>query len=170
MAGLITTLKALGKHLEREVDNINCGGCCVVAAHVAYQMKYRLGIDAVIRTSHSWREYDLENVEEARNHIADPANASAKDWNEVGVAFGHVVVEFSHKNQLHHFDTNGVFPADRETQQGFLIHPGKMSVEDALAIASKPDGWNPMFNRKHIPAILNIITKYLKQVKPVRVG
>jgi hypothetical protein len=170
MAGLIKTLTALGKELDREIHNINYGGCCVVAAHVAYQLKYRLGIDAVVRTGHSWQDDNLESVDEARNRVEDPSNASAVDWNEAGIGFGHVLVEFSHKNQLRHFDTYGVFLANGETQQGYTLHPGKMTVEEALAIASRPEGWNDMFNRKHIPAILNIITKYMKRLAPVRTG
>ena len=35
-----------------------------------------------------------------------------------------------------------------------------MTVEEGLQIASEQDGWNHLFNREQIPALINIIDKH----------
>lgn len=162
---LLKMLNELGKEAELRIESLNSGGCAVFAAHVGYYLKYRAGIkDVKLRVGNSWadEESEIPSVEEARNNVHPNANAS--EWSAAGLSFGHVIIEFTTgkvKRTSCHYDSKGVTGRSNVTNNfGFSLHPGSMTVEEGLQIASEQDGWNRMFNREQIPTLINIIDKH----------
>ena len=165
---LIKMLNELGKDAEQHLKNLNSGGCAVFAAHVGYALKYRAGLsNVVIRIGNPWAddESDLVSVDEVRNNVHPNANAS--QWDSAGLIFGHVILEFvtgKTKKKLRHYDSSGVTGASNVTNNfGFNLHPGYMTVEEGLQIASEQDGWNRCFDREQIPQLIQIIDKHFSR-------
>ena len=162
---LLAMLNKLGKDAEKHIECLNSGGCAVFAAHVGYHLKYRAGLtDVVLRVGHSYAddEEDIVPIEEARNNVHP--NANADEWHAAGLSFGHVIVEFTTgktKPVGRHYDSGGVTSKFNVTNNfGYVLHPGSMTVEEGLQIASEQSGWNSMFNREQIPMLINIIDKH----------
>lgn len=162
---LLKMLNELGKEAELRIESLNSGGCAVFAAHVGYYLKYRAGIkDVKLRVGNSWAddESEIPSIDEARNNVHP--NANAADWSRAGLSFGHVIVEFTTgkvKPVGRHYDSNGVTGKSNVTNAfGFSLHPGSMTVEEGLQIASEQSGWNTMFKREQIPQLINIIDKH----------
>ena len=162
---LLKMLNELGKEAEFRIESLNRGGCAVFAAHVGYYLKYRAGIKNVkLRVGNSWadEESDILAVDDVRNNIHPSANAA--EWSAAGLDFGHVIIEFTTgkiKKTTRHYDSDGVTSRSNVTNKfGFNLHPGSMTVEEGLQIASEQDGWNHQFNREQIPALINIIDKH----------
>lgn len=170
---LLAMLNKLGKDAEKNIEYLNSGGCAVFAAHVGYHLKYRAGLtDVVLRVGHSYAddEDDLIPIDEARNHLHPNANAS--EWNAAGLSFGHVILEFKTgktKPARWHYDSSGVTSVSNVTNNfGFLLHPGEMTVEEGLAIAADHAGWNTLFDRRQIPALIRIIDKHFSDYEAHR--
>lgn len=162
---LLKMLNDLGKDVELNINNLNRGGCAVFAAHVGYHLKYRAGINNVrLRVGHSWAgdDYIIPAVDEVRTNVHP--NANAADWSAAGLNFGHVILEFTTgkvKKTTRHYDSDGVTGCSNVTNNfGFSLHPGSMTVEEGLQIASEQEGWNRQFNRDQIPQLISIIDKH----------
>lgn len=163
---LIEMLNALGEEAETTINNLNSGGCAVFAAHVGYHLKYRAGISNVrLRIGHSFADEcdQIPTIEEARKNTH--SNANAHDWNDVGVHFGHVIVEFELDDRVYHYDSSGVTRAAGVTENfGFVLHKGALTIEEGLQIACDPSGWNSSFNRSQIPTTIDIISRHFAGV------
>lgn len=163
MATLIERLNALADDVSNTIERVNNGGCAVFASHVAYHLKYVRGVkEVVVRAG----DYDSHggrlSVDAARKKVKK-SNALPCDWNSAGVFFSHVIVEFTYRKKKYHYDSHsGVVSETRETHYGeYPLYKGGMTVEEGLAIASTPIGWNPTFNRKNIPRMIKLINKHL---------
>jgi hypothetical protein len=162
---LLKMLNELGKEADNHISSLNRGGCAVFAAHVGYYLKYRAGIkDVKLRVGHSWAGNSdaIPAVDEVRNNVHP--NANAAEWSAAGLNFGHVIVEFTTgkmRKTARHYDSDGVTKQANVTNNfGFSLHPGSMTVEEGLQIASEQDGWNRQFDREQIPTLINIIDKH----------
>jgi len=71
-------------------------------------------------------DYDDVSIDDARLRVS--VN-DIEEWNDTGVYFNHVVVEFTYEGRDYHIDSSGVHPADVSTYNGhFDIMAGRMSV------------------------------------------
>lgn len=156
---VIDMLNKLAIVISGEITNINKGGCAVFASHVAYHLKYNHGMkDVVLRTG--WNG-DKVNIDKVRKGI--PSNSTSMEWNDVGIHFGHVIVEFKHRGKKYHYDAHaGVIKSQRKTVlNNYPLYAGSMTLEEGLQIASSDVGWNSQFNRKQIPKVIKIINSHL---------
>lgn len=161
-------LEKLAHRMQELFPEINSGGCCVAAAHVAYQLKYRHNIEAGIRVE-AWSDSDPRpTIEVARANIKDVIHSTPSEWNSNGIHFWHVLTEFVIKGVTYHFDSRGlvaVKPGKGSDEYSAIslirLYPGLLTVEEALLLASKQKGWNETFNRKDIPALMDVIAEQL---------
>ena len=165
---IIKRLERLAYALSESFPNLNSGGCCVAAAHIAYQLKYRHNIEVGIRVE-IWSDTSpCPNIEVARANIKDVIHSTPSEWNSNGIHFWHVLTEFVVKGVKYHFDSNGIAAVDPD-ESGYeysavslvRLYPGILTVEEALLLASKQKGWNETFNRKDIPALMDVIAEQL---------
>lgn len=167
MTALFDLLNDLGRSIEKDLPKINYGGCAVVAAEIATALDSRLNIPARVRTSAPYmHEFDVCDVDVARILVDDPDNATATDWGDAGLSFGHVIVEFRYNGTWYHYDTSGVVPSRKRTNQfNYVLFPGYLTITEARSIADSPDGWNPQFDRQYIPYLRNKITQYFSEIQ-----
>ncbi len=168
---IIDRLQKLQVKMADKFPDINSGGCCVAAAHVAYQLKYRHNIPVRVRVE-NWYDDGPNNIDVVRTHLENTAMATTRDWNSNGIRFAHVIAEFDYGDTTYHFDSNGL--ATRQFVGGgdgrievsgisqSALYEGALTVEEALVLASKQDGWNPCFDRKDIPKLMNLISAQLR--------
>lgn len=151
---LVTTLPLLATNLE-SFDDINYGGCGVVAAHVGKRLQHIVPTQIAVYNS---KKIDADKI---RAQIKNPR--SSKEWCDNGMEFGHLLVLFEYKGKQYLFDTDGVQKFTNTLRYGetYVMHlSGLISVDEAAAWAANPYGWNWQFNRNHIPAIKQRIARF----------
>lgn len=158
---LIDQLDSLGKKVNRKHQYINSGGCAVFAAFVGRALA-NMGIDVKVIIGGGWGSRPGTNIEDARKNISDPGVKAL--WNENGVAFGHVGLEFEWQGKKYHYDSHGTKQPD-----GFLdgctIHPGRMTLEECEAIADEEQGWNTCFSRMDIPSVRKLVEEFYNKTE-----
>lgn len=163
---LIDRLNALAKVVNYNIPRVNEGGCAVFASHVAYQLKYGHNLNHVVLRSGSWMNDDDRSIDDVRQHI--PSNATTEEWNDNGVYFGHVIVEFTYKKKKYHYDSHaGVITAKgrkKTALDGLPLYDGHLSVEEGMQISSHQEGWNRSFSRRNIPKMIKMIHEHLSPI------
>lgn len=155
MSSIMDKLNELAINL-RSIDNVNFGGCCVVAAYAALALQ-RLGFAPRIRVGDGWRS-SYTAIEDIRANNRTPE--TIHDWHINDVYFGHVIVEFDHGN-TYHFDASGVKPAsNNDPTFDYELYKGYLTVDEAKVLADSGDCWNKMFDRNNIPKLLDFITQF----------
>lgn len=158
-------LKRLCDSINSNITNINNGGCCVFAAHVAYVLKYRHSIPVNIRVERWYDDEDnAPSIDAARSNIADVSHCDAFDWNTNGISFSHVIAEVEIDGKVYHLDSNGLMSVtqpDVSAQSRIPLYKGSLTVEEALLICSEQSGWNHDFDRTQIPKIMDLIHAHL---------
>lgn len=156
-ATVVDALDEMGRELDRKVPDLNYGGCCVYAANVARAL-INAGIPAWGRAL-SWRHGEGPSVEEVRREIGDNWTSNLQ-WEEHGVIFGHVQVQFELDGKTYTTDSHGTY--EGQGYRGDDMSPGRIRVEELEKLAATPVGWNSDFNRdKGIPAVQQIVHRYL---------
>ncbi len=156
----LAQLRELADKLNRNIKYANHGGCCVVAVELAKHL--RDIYPTKIRVSTDYDEFADHDVTDAAQRVYD--HADGKEWNDNGIYFGHVVVEFKYKGRKYHMDTNGVKRAtDVDPTFGWLLYPGELPFESAKLLADQDKGvWNHTFNRKQIPKLRKMVSDFFK--------
>jgi hypothetical protein len=148
------TLDSLGQRINRWYPEINHGGCCVYAALIGEELRKRNIEVRVIVAAWGARK----NLDKVRTKLN---NANRKEeWNGKDVYFNHVGVEFVYNGKTYHYDSDGVKPKSKNLKS-FSVYPGRLSVDEARALADEPEGWNSDFNRSKIPSLKRHIRSYL---------
>ena len=156
----LAQLRELAAALDRHIRKPNHGGCCVVAVEIA---KYLRDIyPTKIRVATDFDEFADHDVNDAAERVYD--HADGEEWNDNGIYFGHVVVEFKYKGRKYHMDTNGVKRAtDVDPTFGWILYPGELPFKSAKLLAQQDDGvWNHTFDRKQIPKMRMLISNFFK--------
>lgn len=155
---LIKKLNQTGIAVSRKYPYINHGGCCVYAALVAEALLMHniqsLGIVAAWDAEYFNKHNTIDNVRRYVKH-----NVLWR-WQDHGVSFSHIGLEFEIGGKLLHYDTNGVKNASN-TFDEIEIYKGRLQIDDMRQLARKAAGWNDSFNRRHIPAIRKIVHDHL---------
>jgi len=152
---LIKFLNNLGDAVDEKIDNVNFGGCCVFAAIVAARLATICPTRIVVACPHDYWDDDV-TIEKARHYVQ---SNSPTEWNDAGVEFGHVIVEFDYECRTWHYDSAGVTrKLSRTNTFDFPIVDGFLSIKEACELASYPD-WNNRFDRSQIPEMAEVINK-----------
>jgi hypothetical protein len=146
-------LQSLADDVLEKYPNINSGGCCVFAAHVAQELQHHFKVRIIAFSNNG----NKNNIDDIRPLIKKNVPT---EWRDNGCAFNHVVVEImDNKGIVWNYDACGIFPDDGsictfERLQGYL------TIKEALELANSKPGWNKVFNRRDIPAIRKLILNH----------
>jgi hypothetical protein len=155
---LVSQLNKLGKAVNKEYPNVNYGGCCVYAALVAEALLlHKVNVRGIVasREAHYFNIYN--SIDDIRPHIK---HHTLDRWQDNGVDFSHIGLEFEVNGKRRHYDSNGVKMARRHFDS-MPIYTGRLQVYELVKLAGKAQGWNSCFNRRHIPKIRAMVQEYL---------
>ena len=145
---IIEQLNEAMEAFRNEFRSINSGGCCVMATLIAERL-----IDVVPDVEikvYTWSEHD--DVDALREEIIDPMNKF--EWNEAGVSFTHVWVEFVLDGTRYAIDSDhGVLEVAAFHSREGRPMAGAFTLDEARSFAMDGQGWNSCFDRDQIPAM-----------------
>ena len=151
---LIKFLDDVGVLVNSKIHELNRGGCCVFASIVAQRLSEFCEVRIAVGTD--WLDNDDTTIDEVREQVS---SNSPNEWNNYGVDFGHVIIEFDYDGSTYHYDSNGVTSVQRDTSTfGMPILDGYLTINEAVELASHAE-WNPKFDRSQIPKLEKIIIK-----------
>lgn len=141
---------------DKSFRYINSGGCCVFAALVGKALKAH---DADIQTRFIVFGNANCNLDKVRQDINDN---SVFEWENNGVHFSHVVVEFKYKNRWYTCDARrGVMLSNADNSYNCRgKSKGRLSLLEANALAADDD-WNPAFHRSLIPRLEQVVNRVI---------
>lgn len=144
---LNAALRAAGEAAEEITGGcLNYGGCCVFAAIVGRQLQgLGITVGAVVR---GWGA--RSNVRDVRANIREVEDGG--QWNSNGIHFNHVGLEYVINGRAYHYDSEALTGADRHPKLQDP-YPGRLTVEEVEALASRPSNWNRSFDRALIPRL-----------------
>jgi len=143
--------------LHSQYPDLHYGGCCVLAAHLAYHLSNIVDPEIVVRG------YGIACIEAARNNInggSPVIDGEGYLWNDEGIDFSHVLVEFNYEGKRLIVDGDGVRGAEEYWSQHWRKYDGFLYLDEADALASNPRNWNATFDRADIPAIKDEIDSF----------
>jgi hypothetical protein len=159
---ILSQLKKLGKRINSDFSNINDGGCAVFAAAVIKELEEK-GISAYARVCSPICEKNYgKSVTYARENSRPRSLKHGRDWNDMGVRFHHVVVEFT-INGIHYFYDSDNLRRNSPRFTGYHVRKGQISPKEIQQIAH--DGtvrWNDCFDRKHVPEVQKTVEEYIR--------
>lgn len=130
--------------IDGEFYRINSGGCCVMASILAHQMK-KIVDDVNIVTTGWGTASSLDSI---RHNISD--NTNMEEWENNGVGFNHVWVEFKWNGRWYAMDSKGIKTRKEQYREWGKPYKGSFTLDEARAFARSTD-WNPTFERWQIP-------------------
>ena len=144
----LSSVDALCNDINKRIRFLNSGGCAVFAAFMGQCLEKYGKVTIAVGSDDSV----VSSLDEVRPMI----NANClDDWNDNGVSFTHVIVEFTYNKVKYHIDSTGVHEAQKFTALGcwrILILKGRLSVQECTDLAAS-SGWNWHFDRANIPVI-----------------
>ena len=156
---IIDKLNKLGKEVLRRYPYINHGGCCVYAAMIVEALhKHKINASGIVA---SWSAEYLNRsgvtIDKVREGIKKNTHA---EWNNNGVNFSHVGVEFEHQGLIRtvkkHYDTAGVRRAGKELDD-MPIYKGRLTLTELKELGGTKHGWNDTFDRTQIPELRKLV-------------
>ena len=144
---MIKELCTIMQALNKEVDNINYGGCCVFAESI-YPYLVNLGLEPQIKiVEFGGSEIDLTIVRKELN-----GSIILSEWHSKRVEFNHIAIQFIYKGNTYIIDSTGVKKvADYQYSTQFLY--GFITHIEARNFSKDRSGWNTRFNRTDIKRI-----------------
>lgn len=162
---VVAELKRIGKHINRQYNSVNYGGCAVYASVVGRNLA-KCGYLVRIGVSSSWNDTD-PTIDDARNNILNKNNkrASIEQWNDQEIYFGHVWVEVCVGGTWYAHDTNKTKMSDGvDPTFGWDQYDGFMTLEEITPLANSKRGWNTEFDRYQIKAIKADVARMFEKV------
>lgn len=159
----LAQLRELAAKLDNNLKMPNHGGCCVIAAEIAKHLQHIY--PTKIRVSTDYDELLDNNVSTVAERVYNAADGD--EWNDNGIFFGHVVVQFKYKGRNYHIDTSGVTRATSyDPTFCYPLYPGDMPLAAACLLAEQDHGvWNTTFNRRQIPKLRKIVADFFKNAQ-----
>ena len=155
---LIGQLNKLGKAVNEKYPTINYGGCCVYAAIVAEALLLRnIKVRGIVSSYDAEDFNDHNTIDNIRPYIKHHV---LWRWQDNGISFSHVGLEFEINGKLRHYDSKGVKMAS-DFFDYMPIYKGRLQAYELVKLASRAQGWNSSFNRRHIPKIRKMVQEYL---------
>jgi hypothetical protein len=152
-------IRAAINQFEYKFDRINWGGCSVMAAILAYQLK-PLADEVKIVAEGGW--CGGNDVDNARKNMTDN---NVGDWQDQGVYFNHVWVEFKWNGRWYAIDSEGLHRRKRMHKEWGTPQKGSFTLKEMRILAGDSCGWNPTFRREQIPAMKRLATKVFNPIK-----
>lgn len=171
---LIPTLRRMGRAANRKFPSLNHGGCCVYASEVGRRLE-DAGLTVRVVSGRPWAwEADQSPTDKVREVLLkNNRNVNSKhNWSSNGIDFWHVAVQFMHDGKWYSCDSDSVHRGIDRFGKRRLMHkaPGSgFTVNEAIGFAEEVEGWNSCFNRTDIPAVKNLIDKYLSPLLTTQV-
>jgi len=161
MNEFVNVLTRLGIKINEKYPNINSGGCCVFASHLA-ELLYEKGYYVSIRIANMDNKNDNVNITNFRknNNTLEWQNP-CRVYNDSDIWFKHVLLEIENGGIRYLYDTNGFVSINYYCD----ILEGRLTLEEARKSADFSWNWNKTFNRQDIPEIKKIIDYYLNQLE-----
>lgn len=157
MSVIRSHLNDFASEVDDQFPTLNRGGCCVFAGMVGMRLQRHLPVEVAVFGYLVGRDKEKDhNLYLVKSNVSDISNV--REWNDNGIHFCHVVVEFTDENQQFHFDSYGV-TSDR-TRGGVFLYPGRLTVEDAISLGNKASGWNSCFDRTQIPELQQKVSNF----------
>lgn len=160
---MLDLLNKLSTELINNHRTIDCGGCCVVAAQVAKYLSKLVPVQ-IVTGNGMW----ADRIDAALDDIRPYINSNSKDeWEENGVYFSHVLIEFEYEGEMYAFDsTYGVRRKEEYwSRSQWSRLEGSFLQEEAEAFAND-DSWNETFSRLEVPTVRRRITNFFKKHFP----
>lgn len=161
MNTIISKLDDLAWKAGMNVPALNSGGCAVFAHEVAKRLAdMGIPVTGVVAMADYYlprNTADWPSIDTARKAITDVSDGL--QWNDNGVDFHHVGIEFTLDGQEYHFDSSGVSPAKQwMNRQDWKVLPGRLTVAELNELVKNPWNWNPAFDRdRGIPQIRRLV-------------
>lgn len=149
----------MNRNIEKSVQSLNAGGCCVYAAHVAKRLQHIVPTRVVVFNS---EDIDINYV---RANVTN--NYSIREWYNNGMRFYHILVEFDYRGKTYLMDSTGIY--DDLTHAGACAgdatyKTGELTIDETIAFASRPHGWNWWFDRRQIPTLKKHVNRTFRQL------
>jgi hypothetical protein len=160
---LLDKLNVLGQDVYDKFPYINHGGCCVYARAVAEALlQYRIKAKGIV-SAYGAKTWDQKHMALGNTRRKVKTNTTF-EWNEHGVCFAHVGLEFTYRGKVWHYDTDGCHLKTDELY-GMVIYRGRLSLEEMKDLTTGNQGWNTLFDKKHIPAVSKMVRQALQKPK-----
>lgn len=143
---LLRRLVNLRATIDASVENINYGGCGVIAAAVG---KALIALDVPCDVLTPWRP-----AAEVRGNVKK--TGSARDWSSNGLSRSHLVIRFRIDGETMTWDTacgiKGPHDVGNYKTGGAEFGDG-LTIRECTAMCARQAGWNPDFDRRQIPMV-----------------
>lgn len=155
-------LENLGNEANKQVDNINHGGCCVYASIVGDNLKKFfpfLNVNIKVATD-PWFFDSHKNIDDIRNKRQMRQITSVRGWQTVGkIDFGHVFIEICYENTISFLCDSTLVERNNNNIffDNMFIYKGSFSIEEAKKFSNEEDFWNERFNREYITILEDFI-------------
>ena len=145
-----------------EYSYINSGGCGVVAGIIGEYLARTTDVRIVVAAY----DYNVEKQELSFSDIKTllPTDPSINNWEQYGVHFNHVWVEFLYKNKWYSVDTENISDDADNMYSHWEPYQERISVETINQLSNNTEGWNWLFDRAQIPSIKRALNKKLKAI------
>lgn len=154
----------IGVMVEKEVCNLNRGGCCVYASLVARKIKRFFPFITVgLKVCEDMSDKQRKKIYNIRPQIS---NNTPKNWSNQHIHFSHVVIMLKYNGTSVFLDSESIsydkkyfkFKGSDKT-----FHIGCLTIKEGLELAQSDD-WNNAFNRAQIPLLKRIINTEFKKI------
>jgi hypothetical protein len=152
---MINKLNEVAELVTSKARNINCGGCCVFASLVLDHVQNMTPVRISVLSNWFGRE---NSIDVARTKVT--CNQT-NEWNENGIYFGHVILEFDHDGVTYFYDSDGVTKKDQDYRAGDQVD-GYLTTQECKELAEDVN-WNRMFDRANIPTMKATIDTFFAQ-------
>jgi hypothetical protein len=158
---IIEKLKAISQRANYQVDNINYGGCAVMAYIVGRHLEdMGIEVEGIVPNT---------NPRQAAGETPRPHKHDAFWWEQNGINFNHVALRFKVDGKVYTYDTDQLhrgslkFGEDLRYKAGCKFGNG-FKIKELKKIAATGHGyWNCDFNRKDIPKLRKIVKEVFTQ-------
>jgi len=156
---ILKILKQIGSEVNKHVDSVNFGGCCVYASTLG-KMLESLGFEVRILS------VDRKNTNEKipnDEKILCPQEAEEK----LGVNFHHIGIAVKVNGRWYSHDTDRTFRGLKKFGASeYRASKTYLTVNQALHFASKSGFWNSTYDRiTGNPLVEEIVQKYLQPLQ-----
>lgn len=148
-------MELVNESIRNNIDSINAGGCAFFASELAQRMQ-AAGIEdfsIAVFGDVIEDESELVPIEEAINDMLswDGDLNSIYSWNDNGIHFAHVVIEWRG------IKWDAVEPFEGTKWRGAFQYEGEFPEDSLHAIGQCSDGWNCMYDRSQNDTVREIL-------------
>lgn len=151
--------------IENQIENMNAGGCAVYAVEIVKRLNAIGFKNAKLRTygyAYNTKGVVINSVEQKLLGAKGTLPASSVAWNDNGVWFNHVRVEW----QKHLWDSEGIVTMREGREWSFSkLQEGDISLDALALLCESQRNWNCCFDRAQIPDVRAIMDKHFSALR-----